>query len=218
MSSRKKNLPSPDERKGEAFWRELNSADWDGKSCSQVFEEFVDVMFCILSAGKVEYKGRAMFQKDRDRKIGVFQRTMLLLGEEMEREPYRDLLGRVYQDVAGAAGKRALSAVYTPDAICKMTAGMGITIMPLNVSATLQRSPRLIVAPTIATREYTIINPLFTLEPTKNSIHLVPYKPHPRIVENAKQHIAIAVTTDTQPPYVLVKPLMVSSAPAATPY
>ena len=128
MSSRKKNLPSPGERKGEAFWRELNSADWDGKSCSQVFEEFVDVMFCTLSAGKVEDKGRAMFQKDRDRKIGVFQRAMLLLGEEMEREPYRDLLGRVYQDVAGTAGKRALSAVYTPDAICKMTAGMGMDI------------------------------------------------------------------------------------------
>lgn len=69
-----------------------------------------------------------MFQKDRDRKIGVFQRAMLLLGEEMEREPYRDLLGRVYQDVAGTAGKRALSAVYTPDAICKMTAGMGMDI------------------------------------------------------------------------------------------
>ena len=83
MSSRKKNLPSPGERKGEAFWRELNSADWDGKSCSQVFEEFVDVMFCTLSAGKVEYKERAMFQKDRDRKIGVFQRAMLLLGEEL---------------------------------------------------------------------------------------------------------------------------------------
>ena len=69
MSSRKKNLPSPDERKGEAFWRELNSADWDGKSCSLVFEEFVDVMFRTLSAGKVEYKGRAMFQKGGTRML-----------------------------------------------------------------------------------------------------------------------------------------------------
>ena len=38
------------------------------------------------------------------------------------------------------------------------------------------------------------------------------------IVENAKQHIAIAVKTDTHPPYADVNPLMVSSAPAASPY
>ena len=34
------------------------------------------------------------------------------------------------------------------------------------------------------------------------------------IVENAKQHMATAVKMETQFPYVLVKPLMVSSAPA----
>lgn len=126
MSGGKKNLPALEARKGEAFWRELNSADWDGKSCSQVFEAFVDVMFCSLTTGKVEYEAREVFQKDRERKIGVFQRAMLLLGEEMEREPYRDLLGRVYQDVAGVAGKKALSAVYTPDALCRTVAGMGM--------------------------------------------------------------------------------------------
>ena len=38
------------------------------------------------------------------------------------------------------------------------------------------------------------------------------------IVENAKQHIATAVKIDTQPPYAEVNPLMVSSAPAASPY
>lgn len=38
------------------------------------------------------------------------------------------------------------------------------------------------------------------------------------IVENAKQHIATAVKIDTQPPYTEVNPLMVSSAPAASPY
>ena len=37
-------------------------------------------------------------------------------------------------------------------------------------------------------------------------------------VENAKQHIAIAVNIDIQPPYVAVKPDIVSSAPAACPY
>ena len=38
------------------------------------------------------------------------------------------------------------------------------------------------------------------------------------IVENAKQHIATAVKMDTQPPYTDVNPLIVSSAPAASPY
>ena len=38
------------------------------------------------------------------------------------------------------------------------------------------------------------------------------------IVENAKQHIATAVKTETQLPYVEVNPRIVSSAPAAAPY
>ena len=40
---------------------------------------------------------------------------------------------------------------------------------------------------------------------------------HISFTDNAKQHMATAVKMETQFPYVLVKPLMVSSAPAAAP-
>ena len=73
------------------------------------------------------------------------------------------------------------------------------------------------VAPTMATSAYTSMNGLLTREPNKNSMQRVPYNPHPIMVENAKQHMATAVKTDTQFPYVAVNPLMVSSAPAACP-
>ena len=54
--------------------------------------------------------------------------------------------------------------------------------------------------------------------PNKNSMHLEPYRPHPRIVEKAKQQSATASITDTQLPKVAVKPEIVSSAPAVLPY
>ena len=50
----------------------------------------------------------------------------------------------------------------------------GITISPLNVSAMFHISPRFMVAPTIATSAYKIMNGLLAHVPNKNSIHLVP--------------------------------------------
>ena len=56
---------------------------------------------------------------------------------------------------------------------------LGITIRPLNVSAMFQIRPRSIVAPMIATREYTTMKGLIAPFPNRNSIHLEPYNPHP---------------------------------------
>ena len=94
----------------------------------------------------------------------------------------------------------------------------GIAIRPLKVSAIFHTSPRSIVAPIIATREYTIIKGLMTFAEKINSMQRAPYNPHPIIVENAKQHMETAVNIDTQFPYVDVNPRIVSSAPAASPY
>ena len=93
----------------------------------------------------------------------------------------------------------------------------GMAISPLNVSEIPQIKPRSAVAPTIAINAYAIINGLIIYSPQMNSIHLAPYNPHPRIVENAKQQSSTAVKIDTQLPYVATKPLIVSSAPASTP-
>ena len=94
----------------------------------------------------------------------------------------------------------------------------GITIKPLQVSEISQIKPRSAVAPTMAISEYTTINGLIIFSPKINSIHLAPYNPQPKIVENAKQQSAIAVKMDTQFPYVVTNPLMVSSVPAVMPY
>ena len=79
------------------------------------------------------------------------------------------------------------------------------------------KSPRSIVAPTIATSEYNTRNGFTAFDLNINSTHLDPYKPQPIMVEKAKQHIATAVKIDTQLPYVVIKPEIVSSAPAASP-
>lgn len=52
----------------------------------------------------------------------------------------------------------------------------------------------------MATREYTNIKGLITLEENKNSIQRAPYNPQPMIVENAKQQRATAVKIEIQFP------------------
>ncbi len=54
---------------------------------------------------------------------------------------------------------------------------LGMTMSPLKVSAMLHISPRFIVAPTIAVREYRTMKGMLEREPKRNSIHLVPYSP-----------------------------------------
>lgn len=93
----------------------------------------------------------------------------------------------------------------------------GIAMSPLHVSEIPQIRPRSAVAPTIAISEYATMKGLIIFSPKMNSIHLAPYNPQPRIVENAKQQRATAVKIDTQLPYVETSPLIVSSAPASTP-
>ena len=94
----------------------------------------------------------------------------------------------------------------------------GMLISPLNVSAMSQSSPKSSVAPRIDTNEYITRNGRTTLLLlNRNCTKREPYSPQPIIVENAKQHSATAVKIDDQLPYVVVKPEIVSSAPAATP-
>ena len=74
-----------------------------------------------------------------------------------------------------AAGAELTITSFTTTPESKNTAiRFGMTIRPLKVSAMLHISPRFIVAPTIATSEYTTMNGLFALVPNKNSMHLVP--------------------------------------------
>lgn len=77
---------------------------------------------------------------------------------------------------------------------------LGTAISPLKVSEMSQSSPRFMVAPTMETKEYTTRNGRTNFSPPRNSIQREPYKPHPMMVLNAKQHMAIAVRMDTQPP------------------
>ena len=77
---------------------------------------------------------------------------------------------------------------------------LGMTMSPLKVSAMLHISPKFMVAPTIAVREYRTMKGMLEREPKRNSIHLVPYSPQPMMVEKAKQHIATAVKIDIQLP------------------
>ena len=93
----------------------------------------------------------------------------------------------------------------------------GIAIRPLHVSEIPQINSRSAVAPTMAINEYTTMKGLITFSPKMNSMHLAPYNPQPKMVENAKQQSAMAVKMEIQFPYVATNPLIVSSAPASTP-
>ena len=77
-------------------------------------------------------------------------------------------------DAAPSPAKYSFTSFTTTPESKNTAIRFGMTIRPLKVSAMLHISPRFIVAPTIATSEYTTMNGLFALVPNKNSMHLVP--------------------------------------------
>lgn len=128
MSKGAKDEAFPVVGRGGQFWEILQSADWQGEAPVKVFEEFVDIAFHTLIDGKVDFEGRSLFRRDGEKKKETVINAYVMLGEEMEREPYRDLLGRVHQEISSTKAKEALCAFYTPDSICGLMAGIGIDV------------------------------------------------------------------------------------------
>lgn len=113
---------------GRGWWDVLMAGNWEGADCLRVFDEFVDIAFRILTEGKVEYEERPLFQRNREGKLAVIRKALECLGDEMERAPYKDLLGRVHQEIAGGKGRQMLGAFYTPDDLCSLIASAGDNI------------------------------------------------------------------------------------------
>lgn len=127
MSGKKKTLSSG-RGKGDGFWQVLMAMNWEGADMVSVFTEFVDIMFCSLVHGNVEYEGRPLFQKNREKKIEGVKTALEVLGEEMMQAPFRDLLGAVHQEISSVKGRQALASFYTPDDICRLVGLLGADV------------------------------------------------------------------------------------------
>lgn len=125
-TSRKETALPP--ARGRGWWDILMAANWEGQDGLQIFAEFVDVAFRILTEGKVEFESRPLFRGDRESKVEVIRQALECLGREMERAPFRDLLGAVHQEIAGGKGRQMLGAFYTPDDVCVLMASIGINV------------------------------------------------------------------------------------------
>lgn len=128
MSKTAKTEAFPVVGRGGRFWKILQSADWQGEAPVRVLEEFVDIAFHILIDGKADFESRPLFRVDGEKKKETLMNAVVMLGEEMEREPYRDLLGRVHQEISSIKGKQDLCSFYTPDSVCGLMAGIGIDV------------------------------------------------------------------------------------------
>lgn len=118
----------PEKRGWDEFWQILQEESWDGARKGDVFLEFLDIMFCSLTRGKVEYDKRKMFRTNREGKIGLLSRAIRALGEAMEREPFRDLLGRVYQENSAGSDRQARGSFYSPDSIAGLMTALTFDI------------------------------------------------------------------------------------------
>ncbi|PNC18829.1 hypothetical protein CXU22_03265 [Akkermansia muciniphila] len=128
MSKTAKTEAFPVVGRGGRFWKILQSADWQGESPVKVLEEFIDIAFHTFIDAKVDFESRPLFRKDCEKKKETIMNAYIMLGEEMEREPYRDLLGRVHQEISSTKAKDALCSFYTPDSVCGLMAGIGIDV------------------------------------------------------------------------------------------
>lgn len=85
------------------------------------FEDFVHMMFLAI-IGKPEDARKLPAINGSEERVSVFLKAAEMLGEEMARRPFEDLLGLVHQDIRGNHSQQGTGSFYTPTSLCKAMA------------------------------------------------------------------------------------------------
>lgn len=100
----------------------------NGSDTRRVFDCFVKISACALSAGQreTEYMDEVKGWKKDD--LTLFAEAFSLLVEEMESKPFSDVLGPHYMEWAlGAKTAKNNGEFHTPESLCQMMAAMTAT-------------------------------------------------------------------------------------------
>jgi type I restriction-modification system DNA methylase subunit len=109
---------------GQLWWKELQKLT-GAYGQLDVLHDFISAMFYTLQ-GKIDElpKLPCLAGVDYEKRLTVMRRAMIFLGEAMERERFRDILGAADQELRGTKSQSGTGAFYTPDSVCDVMAAM----------------------------------------------------------------------------------------------
>ena len=107
------------------YARKLREATGGGKhSVGEVFKTFTTMAACAVSAGRREEEYLKAIEGYEREDLHVLCETFALLVKEMERHPYRDLLGPLYAEVGAKGDRDFRGEFYTPWPVCDFMAAI----------------------------------------------------------------------------------------------
>lgn len=109
---------------GQLWWKELTKLT-GAASPLDVLRDFISAMFFISQGQRDEIpKLGSLSGKDYEKRLTIMRRAMIFLGEAMERERFRDILGAADQELRGTKSQSGTGAFYTPDSVCDVMAAL----------------------------------------------------------------------------------------------
>lgn len=108
----------------QGWWKHLVNHFQNTRRLGEVFEAFVHLSACAVSAGQREEEYLQASQRFSSEDLKVFSQAFALLVREMEHKPYEDLFGPVYMEISSHKGKQMTGEFYTPRSICQLMAKM----------------------------------------------------------------------------------------------
>lgn len=87
----------------------------------RVFEDFVEMMFHALQGRRDEAMRVSALNGDEAR-LTAFLQAAAMLGEEMEKRRFEDVLGEVHQEIRSMRSQQSTGSFYTPTGLCEAMA------------------------------------------------------------------------------------------------
>lgn len=140
MSKKRQPLASPDARFTEHFMSSLREVSKGRRDLLETFRSFCKMAACAVSAGQREAEYLEEAKRWIAEELSGFSECLAELTEEMEKQPFRDLLGPIYMEIGSKSSKNGNGEFYTPQEVAKLMVKMtiGKDSVPLDRPMTLQ--------------------------------------------------------------------------------
>ena len=103
-------------------------------SATSVFADFCRISACVLAAQTREEEYFEAIKPYSKEELKLFSKALALLIQEAESNPFADVLGEYYLEVAAHSSKQARGEFYTPPPVCELMARISV-----DAKATIER-------------------------------------------------------------------------------
>ncbi len=131
-----------------------------GRGIDEIFRSFLCIAACTLAMGKREELYFSEIKKYNKEQINLFPKAFAGLINDMENNPFTDVLGSVHENFSSTVARQQNGEFYTPNPICRLMAEMSLDLSiekrPITISEPCTGSGRMILALAEAYKDHKI--------------------------------------------------------------